>query len=50
MSLQPRRGNLPSSYLKAAWWIYRHPKRSMAYVAGAFALATILGARLGNRE
>ena len=41
---------LPSAYMKSAWWIYRHPVRSMAIVAGSMALATLFGARFGGRR
>lgn len=45
-----RSGRLPPDYLKAAWWFYRHPLQVTGAVAGAFALATLLGARLGGRR
>ena len=45
-----RSGRLPPAYLKAAWWIYRHPLPAAGAVAGAFALATLLGAAVGGRR
>ena len=45
-----RSGRLPASYMRTAWWIYRNPLASAGLVAGAFAMATLLGASLGRRR